>query len=58
MDIFDDIDDDLGFVRRQLDRLNDFRYSSIWTPKDEFHYRRLCQSEARLLEEAMGSGAS
>ncbi len=45
-------DDDLGFVRRQLDDLSLARAMGMTSPEDELRYQELCHQEMVLLRQA------
>jgi hypothetical protein len=50
---YDDVserEEDLGFIRHQLDALAYARAVSGLRPKDELEYQRLCQRERTILE--------
>jgi hypothetical protein len=42
--------EDLGFIRHQLDALAYARAVCGLRPKDEIEYRRLCEKELQILE--------
>ena len=50
-------DEDLGFVRHQLDALAYARAVGGLRPRDEIEYDRLCERERAMLDEIRGSSA-
>jgi len=50
--------DDLGFVRHQLDELALVRVMGQFRPVDEIRYRNLCQKEQLLLARTQGDSVS
>ena len=52
MDTISIFEEDLGFVRHELDVLGCMRSSGGLTSEDEIRYRSLCEKERALLEAA------